>query len=261
MSKKRIFTIAILVVLLGLLGSIAYFYYSLPFPHFPFRIPSLPKDSAIISEIFNQELPGYSDIEVLAASGSNQYNDRRLITVKAMLETGETPVVCEGQIFSWIGDPGNRGIRWQTLECEGLARLINTSRSVLITSYEPKSGWYPTFYKCFNDQVASVLYYWAKEDRTILDRIGWPIIKTTVEEMLTEKKEVSDQVVLFDPNNIEIIDYDPAMPADQKVKQYYLECDGTVKVYVGKSNVEIYNKRGSIEDFLLINPLADENRP
>jgi hypothetical protein len=79
--------------------------------------------------------------------------------------------------------------------------------------------------------------------------------------MLTGKKEVRDQVVLFDPNNIEIIDYDPHLPADQKVKQYYLECDGTIKEYIGTSNIEIYNNRGSIQDFPLHNPLADENKP
>ena len=261
MSKKRIYTIGILVVLLGLFGSFAFFYYSLPFPHFPFQIPSLPKDAALISKILNQELPGYSDIEILAAKGNHQVNDPRLITLRVKFSTGAKPVTCNGQIFSFTGDPGARGIRWQTLECEGLASLIGSTQSVLTTTYEPNTVWYPRFYKCFNEKVASVLYYWVKQDKTILDSIGWPIIRTTVEEMLAGKKDVSDQVVLFDQNNIEIVDYDPELPADQKTELYYLECDGTIKKYVGKSYLEIQHNRGSIQDFQLANPLDEEHRP
>jgi hypothetical protein len=258
-NKKIHLIIGILILLFVVLGSCGFFYYHLPFKLIPFQIPFIPKDSSLISETLHQEMPGYSQVEVLAASGSNQGNDPRLISIRVKLDTGETPIICEGQIFSWIGDPGNRGIRWQNLECEGLATLIGYTQSVLTTTYEPNTVWYPPFYSCFNDQIASVLYYWTKADNTVFARIGWPRIETTVEEMLAGKIGVMDQVVLFDPKNIEIIDYDPQLPDDQKTRLYYLECDGTIKEYVGKSYLEIQQNRGSIQDFQLHNPIEENN--
>lgn len=251
-----------LILLFGLLGACLLTLKILSFYRFPWQILFIPKDSSLISRTLSPELPGYSEIEVLAAEGSNQLDDPRLITVKVMFETGEVPVECVGQIFSWLGDPGNTGIRWQTLQCEGLATLISYTKSALITTYEPNVLWYPPYYTCFNDQVAAVFYYWTKKDHTILERIGWPEIKTTVEDMLAGKREVATQIRLFDPEKMEIVDYDPQLPTEQKVKQYYLECDGTVKVYLAESNMDIYNSRNSaITDFHLMNPLEDVPLP
>ena len=256
-NKKTRLIIGILILLFVVFVSCGFLYHRLPYKLIPFQIPFIPKDSYLISETLHKEMPGYSQVEVLNADGNNQYNDPRLISVRVKLDTGETPVICEGQIFSWIGDPGNRGIRWQTLECEELATLIGYTQSVLTTTYEPNTVWYPPFYSCFNDQIASVLYYWTKADKTVFNRIGWPQIKTTVEGMLTEKIGVIDQLELLDPNNIDIIDYDPQLPDDQKTKLYYLECSGTIKEYLGKSYLEIQQNRGSILDFQLHNPIEE----
>ncbi len=120
-NKKTRLILGILILLFVVLGSCGFLYYRLPYKLIPFQIPFIPKDSFLISETLHKEMPGYSQAEVISAEGNNQYNDPRLISVRVKLDTGETPVICEGQIFSWIGDPGNRGIRWQTLECEELA--------------------------------------------------------------------------------------------------------------------------------------------
>ncbi|HWR65285.1 MAG TPA: hypothetical protein VN364_04150 [Bellilinea sp.] len=259
-KRKRV--LRFLILLLGLLGACVLTLNILPFYLFPFQIPFIPKDSSLISRTLSRELPGYSDIDVLAAKGSNQFGDPRLITVKVLIETGEVPVECVGQIFSWFGDPGNSGIRWQTLDCQGLATLVGYTRMSLTTADNPYDTWYPPFFKCFNDQIASVLYYWAKQDKSIFSRIGWPDIVTTVDDMLAGKREVEAQIRLFDPEKVEFVDYDPQLQTEQKVKQYYLECDGTVKVYLAESNMDIYNSRNSaITDFPLMNPFEDDQLP
>lgn len=249
------------LALLALCGACTIYLFNLPYYIFPFRIPLIPKDSHIIAETIDQDSLGYSNIEILSASGNGSQNDPRLISVRVMFNAGEVPVPCEGQVFYWAGDPGNIGVRWLTLECVGLSNLIGFAQSSLITPYEPDAIWYPPFYACFNDQIASVLYYWTKKDETVVNQISWPKIKSSVEEMLAGIKDVKPQIALFDPANTEIVDYAPQLPPDQKVRQYYLECDGTVRIYLGQSNLQIYNNLENRESFPLINPLSDENSP
>jgi hypothetical protein len=245
------------VILLFLIGLYVVASVLLPFHIFPSELLFIPKDKQIVSAQFDQKLPGYSHIEILEASGSGRYSDPRLINVRAMIESGEKSIACKGKAYYYPGDPGGRGFMWETLECEGLSELIWMTQSSISSSYDPTIVWYPPYLSCFKNQIASVLYYWVKQGKTTLDAIGWPEIKSIVEDMLAGKVEVNSQIVLFDPSEKEVIDLAPQTPADQKVKQYYLRCDGILREYLAQTNMDIYNNLKSSDVFVIHLPLSE----
>lgn len=246
--------IIMILVILGLCGLVSVL---LPFHILPLELFFVPKDKVIVDEMFDKEFPGYKKVEILNASGrGSSYSDPRLIAIRVTFEDAENPKSCESVVYFFRGDPGGRGNAWQSLDCEGMTMMIGMAQWAL----KPSTDTNHPIYSCFKTEIASILSYWVASGKTSIEKIEIPEIRAITEDMLSGKLEVKKQIVLPDQENKEIIDLAPEVPMDQKVKDYYLRCDGSLREYHAKSNMDIINFRTGKDnnDWQLHTPLPEQ---
>jgi len=191
----------------------------------PEQIPIMPSDSQLISEYFNQELPGYTSITILDQQGKGKGDDPRLLTLQVVMDTGSKPTLCEGKLKMFISDPSYFSFTWNTLECVGQNLLIRWAQHAIESELH---------YDCHQEEVASLLAYWVQSKKLAIDRITDGKWHSMVERIQKENRALPDQITLVDLSQMRVKDFDPSLPNEQKRTKFILKCDGSIDLYLAK---------------------------
>jgi hypothetical protein len=102
MSKKILFILLnIFVICIVMLTSCGFIYHD--------------SDSELVQMMFPSPSPGYSNIKILNQEGDNTGSHPRILTLQVTMDVYPKPVICEGQIIHFRGDPSYIDFRWFTL--------------------------------------------------------------------------------------------------------------------------------------------------
>ncbi|WP_322507053.1 hypothetical protein [Anaerolinea sp.] len=212
----------------------------------PEQIPIMPSDSELISEYFNQALPGYTSITILDQQGKGRGDDPRLLTLQVVMDTGSKPTSCEGKLKMFISDPSYFSFTWNTLDCVGQNLLIRWAQHAIESEQN---------YDCHREEIASLLAYWVQNEKLAMDQITDWNLHSVVERIRKDNKVLPDQITLLNPSQIRVKDLDPFMPNDQKRTKYILKCDGTIDLYLAKEYFTFNQITTGIGDTYLDSPL------
>jgi hypothetical protein len=185
-------------------------------------------DSELVKKIFSSPSPGYSNIKILNQEGDNTGSHPRVLTLQVTLDVYPTPVICEGQITHFIGDPGYLDYRWFTLESAGLNTFIGWARGSLAKSYHEPIPF-------LTEHVSILLKHWIDERLIKLDDIQIPEIRNQVNGFITNPNSIPiglSNIDLFYPLHIQTHDLAPDLPANKKQPTYVLHKDGTIDLYL-----------------------------
>ncbi len=183
-------------------------------------------DGELVRRYFDPQLPGYSDIEIIAARGAHRVDNPRFVVVEATLESYPEPVTCRAQIRYVRGDPSITWIGWDSWECVGHQLLVWRAREAL------SSGMSREPCRTVIEDAALVLYRWVAEGWIAVDEIRYSPVRKEVERLLGGEVPLpSEPATLFDVAEVQIHDLSPELPEEEKVPTYVLRCDGTLELY------------------------------
>jgi hypothetical protein len=225
--KKKILIITLVSVLICLTGIVVL--WSL----LPKQFPIMPSDDELISNRFDQKLPGFANITLLDRQGKGDGDDPRVLTLRVSMDTGRRPVLCEGKLMFFISDPSYLNFTWNKLDCSGQELLVRLAQLALQGERN---------YTCHQDKIASLLAYWVQNNSISIDKIVDLNLHSLVKKSLEENKQIPDQIRLLDLSLMRTKDFDPSLPDEQKIAQYVLRCDGTIEQYLAKENSTIYSQ-------------------
>ncbi len=239
--KKKILIIALGLVLICLAGMVVLF--SL----IPNQLPVMPSDDELISEYFDQTLPGFSSITILDRQGKGNGDDPRMLTLRVSMDTGQNPVLCEGKLKFFMGDPAFLDFTWNTLQCSGQYLLIRWAQFSLPGERN---------YTCHQDKIADLLTYWVLNNKIPIDKIADLHLHFLVKDNLEENKQIPDLILLLDLSRMRTNDFDPSLPNDQKIAQYVLRCDGTIDQYLAKEYIT-FHSQVTLGDGVYLDPVLE----
>jgi hypothetical protein len=185
-------------------------------------------DSELVQKMFPSPSPGYSNIKILDQEGDNTGSHPRVLTLQVTMDVYPNPVVCEGQIIHFRGDPSYIDFRWFTLEGAGLSSLIGLARSAITKSHHEPNPFQ-------TEHVSILLKHWIDERLIKLDDIQIPEIHKQVNDFITNSDNIPpgvSNVSLFDSSRIQTHDLAPDLPANKKQPTYVLRKDGTIDLYI-----------------------------
>jgi hypothetical protein len=225
--KKKVLIISLVSVLICLTGIVILWLL------LPKQFPIMPSDNELISDHFDQKLPGFSNITILDRQGKGIGGDPRILTLRVSMDTGRKPVLCEGKLKFFISDPSFFNFTWNTLQCSGQYLLVRWAQLALQGEQN---------ITCHPEKVATLLTYWVQNDGISIDKIADQNLHSLVKNNLEGNKQIADQILLLDLSNMRTKDFDPSVPNEQKIAQYVLRCDGTIDQYFAKENTTIYSQ-------------------
>jgi len=201
----------------------------------------------LISDHFDQKLPGFSNIIILDRQGKGIGGDPRILTLRVSMNTGRIPVLCEGKLKFFISDPAFFNFTWNTLQCSGQYLLVRWAQFALQGEQN---------YTCQPEKVAALLTYWVQNNGIPIDKIADQNLHSLVKNNLEGNKQIADQIFLLDLSQMRTKDFDPSLPNEQKIAQYVLWCNGTIDQYLAKENTTIYSQV-ILDDGIYLDPPAE----